>query len=61
MGQQIEVLNITSDREIESAFTALVQRGAGALLVGTGAFMETNRELIVALAARHALPANSPP
>ena len=58
IGQQIEVLNITSDREIESAFTALVQRGAGALLVGTGAFMETNRELIVALAARHALPAS---
>jgi putative tryptophan/tyrosine transport system substrate-binding protein len=58
IGQQIEVLNVNSDREIETAFTALVQRGAGALLVGTGAFMETNRELIVALAARRALPAS---
>jgi putative ABC transport system substrate-binding protein len=56
IGQQIEVFNINSDREIEPAFTALVQRGAGALLVGTGAFMETNRELIITLAAHHALP-----
>jgi len=29
-GQQIEVLYVSSDREIETAFTALVQRGAGA-------------------------------
>jgi ABC-type uncharacterized transport system substrate-binding protein len=58
IGQQIEVFNVNSDREIEPAFAALVQRGAGALLVGTGAFMETNRELIVRLAARHALPAS---
>src|SRR5262249_13049501 len=36
MGQQIEVLYVGSDREIESAFTTLVQRGAGALLCGSG-------------------------
>jgi putative ABC transport system substrate-binding protein len=34
-----------------------VQRGAGALIVGGGAFLFSNRELVVALAARHALPA----
>ena len=34
IGQQIEVLDVSSDREIETAFTTLVQRGAGALLVG---------------------------
>ena len=33
IGQQIEVLYVSSDREIETAFTTLVQRGAGALLV----------------------------
>src|SRR5262249_37985860 len=33
---------------------ARVQRGAGALLVGTGAFTFTHREQIVALAARYA-------
>src|SRR4029453_2623744 len=34
LGQQIEVLYVGSDREIETAFTTLVQRGAGALLAG---------------------------
>ena len=37
-------------------FATFVQRGAGALLVGGGAFLNSNRERIVALAARHALP-----
>ena len=33
VGQQLIVLDVSSDREIETAFTTLVQRGAGALLV----------------------------
>src|SRR5207248_1724589 len=57
IGQQFIVLDVSSDREIETAFTTLVQRGAGALHVGTGAFMSSKRERIVALAARHRIPA----
>ena len=57
MGQQIEVLYVSSDREIETAFTTLVQRGAGALHVGLGTFLASQRERIVALAARHRIPA----
>ena len=57
IGQQIEVLYVSSDREIETAFTTLVQRGAGALLGGTGGFLLSQRERIVALAARHRIPA----
>ena len=53
MGQQIEVLYVSSDREIETAFTRLVQRGAGALLWGTGEFLFSQRDRVVALAARH--------
>jgi putative tryptophan/tyrosine transport system substrate-binding protein len=56
VGQQLIVLDVSSDRDIETAFATFVQRGAGALLVGTGAFMTSHRELLVALAARHALP-----
>ena len=44
IGQQLLVLDVSSDRDIETAFVTIVQRGAGALLVGTGAFMNTNRE-----------------
>jgi len=57
MGQQIEVLDASSDREIETAFTTLVQRGAGALHVGLGTFLASERERIVALAARYRIPA----
>ena len=56
IGQQIEVLYVSSDREIETAFTALVQRGAGALLWGTGEFLLSQRDRVVALAARHRIP-----
>ena len=58
IGQQLIVLDVSSDRDIETAFATFVERGAGALLVGTGAFTNSHRERIVALAARHALPAS---
>jgi putative ABC transport system substrate-binding protein len=57
IGQQLIVLDIKADRDIETAFATLVQRGAGALLVGTGAFTYSHRERIVTLAAQHAVPA----
>ena len=58
VGQQLIVLDVSSDREIETAFTTLVQRGAGALLAGgTGGFLYSRRERIVALADRHRIPA----
>ena len=43
--------------DIESAFVTIVQRQAGALLVGAGAFLNSRSEQIAALAARHELPA----
>jgi putative tryptophan/tyrosine transport system substrate-binding protein len=57
VGQQLEVLDVSTGREIETAFTTLVQRGTGALHVGIGGFMGSQRERIVALAARHGIPA----
>jgi putative ABC transport system substrate-binding protein len=58
LGLQPIIVDVSSDRDIETAFATFVQRGASALLVGTGAFLFSNRERIVALAARHALPAS---
>ena len=57
IGQQIIILDVVNDRDFEKAFAALIQHGGKALLVGTGVFMASHRERIVALAARHALPA----
>ena len=56
IGQQLIVLDVSNERDIETAFATLVQRGAGALLVGSGAFLFSNRDRLVALAGRHALP-----
>jgi putative tryptophan/tyrosine transport system substrate-binding protein len=60
VGQQLLVLDVSSERDIETAFATLVQRGAGALQAGVGGFLNSHRERIVALAARHAIPAIYP-
>jgi putative ABC transport system substrate-binding protein len=57
IGQQLIILDVKSDKDIEAAFETFVQRGASALLAGTGAFMISHRERIVALSARHVIPA----
>jgi len=58
LGQQLIIRDARNDRDIETAFATFVERGAGALFAGTGAFLFSNREQVVALAARHALPAS---
>jgi putative tryptophan/tyrosine transport system substrate-binding protein len=58
LGQQVLMLDVSHVADLEPAFAKLVERGAGALLVGGGPFMFSNRERIVALATRHKLPAS---
>ena len=60
LGQQILVLNASTKGEIDAAFVALVQLRAGALAVGGDAFLNSHREQLVALAARHGVPAVYP-
>jgi putative ABC transport system substrate-binding protein len=57
VGQELIILDVSSDREIETAFTTLVQRGAGALMWGPGAGLLRHRERAVTLAAQHRIPA----
>jgi putative ABC transport system substrate-binding protein len=57
VGQQLIVLDVVSGGDIERAFATATQRGAGAVLIGIGAFMNSQRERLTALAARHAVPA----
>jgi putative ABC transport system substrate-binding protein len=56
-GQQVVVAQATSLGGVAEAFTAFVERGAGALFVGTGSFTNSHREAIVVLAAHRAIPA----
>src|SRR5262249_9105463 len=55
-GQQIHVVNAGSERDFSAAFTALVERNAGALLVGADSLFLGRSDQIVALAARHKIP-----
>jgi ABC-type uncharacterized transport system substrate-binding protein len=57
VGQQISILNASSERDIELAFATMLQQGAGALLVMADPFLNNSREQLIALAARHAIPA----
>jgi putative tryptophan/tyrosine transport system substrate-binding protein len=56
VGLQLDVLNASSDREIETAFEAVAQRGIAALIVSVDTFFVTRRERLVALSAHYAVP-----
>ena len=55
--QQIHILHASTERELDTAFATLSQVQAGALVVGADAFFNSRRDHVVALAARHAIPA----
>jgi putative tryptophan/tyrosine transport system substrate-binding protein len=57
LGLQLQILKASSDREIDVAFASLVQSRTGALLVGNDALFNSRIEQLVALAARHTIPA----
>jgi putative ABC transport system substrate-binding protein len=58
MGLRLLVREVDSEREIDAAVATAVENGAGALFVGSGAFLNTQRHRLVALAERHKLPAS---
>src|SRR5262249_61527241 len=57
LGQQLIIAPVSSEGEVDSAFMSIVGRGAKALLVGTGPLVSSSRARVVALAARHKIPA----
>jgi len=57
LGLQIVVVNASSDRDFDTAFAALAQQRAGALIVGSDPLFYSRRQQLAALATRHAMPA----
>jgi putative ABC transport system substrate-binding protein len=57
IGLHIMVVRASDEREFEGAFAKIMQSGAGALMVAGSPFFTSQRRTLVALAARHAIPA----
>jgi putative ABC transport system substrate-binding protein len=56
LGLELHVLTVTSEREMDAAFTTLHQRRARALLIGSDPFFGDSPTQLVELAARHVMP-----
>jgi putative ABC transport system substrate-binding protein len=56
VGQQIEILQASTERDIDAAFARLVDIRANALVVAPDALFATQGHQLIALAARHAIP-----
>jgi len=57
MGLQIQVLNASTSREIDTAFATIVRERPDALFVGGDAFFSARRVQLALLAGRHGVPA----
>ena len=60
LGRELKVLTASTDRDIEAAFATMVQLRVGALYVSPDPFFPTRNAQVVALAARHRIPAIYP-
>jgi putative ABC transport system substrate-binding protein len=57
VGQNIAIVQARNDSELETAFAALVQQRAGALVICADPFFNNQRDKLVELATRQKLPA----
>jgi putative tryptophan/tyrosine transport system substrate-binding protein len=57
LGVRLVVLSAVTENDFDQVFASLAQQGADALLVSADPLFASRRERLVALAARHAIPA----
>jgi putative ABC transport system substrate-binding protein len=57
IGLQLHILHASTEAEIESAFTNLIQLRAGGLVIGPDVFFNTRDGQLAELALRHGIPA----
>jgi putative ABC transport system substrate-binding protein len=60
LGREVRSVNVTGEADFAAAYAATADMQAGGLLVTSDPFLTNRREQLVALAARHKLPANYP-
>jgi putative tryptophan/tyrosine transport system substrate-binding protein len=60
LGRDVVVQTVRNDRDFEAAFAAFAERRADTLLVGSFGRLVNSRHRILALAARHKIPAMYP-
>ena len=53
---KLVVMNASTEREIDAAFTTFAQQQVGAVVIASDPFLISRREQIVSLAARHGMP-----
>jgi putative ABC transport system substrate-binding protein len=56
LGMKFHELHASTENEIDAAFAAMVEQRADVLIIATDPFLLGQRDQIVALAARHAVP-----
>jgi putative ABC transport system substrate-binding protein len=56
IGQQVRIFNVSSDREIDAALATIVEQRIGGLIVQTDQFFTIQRDQLVLLTTRHAIP-----
>jgi putative ABC transport system substrate-binding protein len=57
LGIDIDLLNASTERELDEAFASLAKRRVGGLIVPNEPYLDSQRARITALAARYAVPA----
>jgi putative tryptophan/tyrosine transport system substrate-binding protein len=57
LGRQLVIVTASTPSDLDTAFAAMLDQRAGALLLTVDPFLAGQRDRIVALAARHAIPA----
>jgi putative ABC transport system substrate-binding protein len=56
MDRRLMVVRVSTPQELDAAFITIVQSGASALHMGSGPFFTSQRQRLVLLSTRHAIP-----
>jgi putative tryptophan/tyrosine transport system substrate-binding protein len=56
-GEPLQVLQVSNDPELDAAFVTISQQRIGGLLVASDVFLDSRRDQLALLTARHAVPA----